>query len=43
MDFKNAKELLNLCSHNHIKISEVMKQRESILGEVSVESIQSRM
>ena len=43
MNFKNAKELLNLCSHNHIKISEVMKQRESILGEVSVESIQSRM
>ncbi len=34
MDFKSAKELLDLCEENQLPISEVMRQRECILGEV---------
>lgn len=42
-DFKNAGELLELCRKNHRKISDVMKQRECELGEVSMEEICERM
>lgn len=42
-DFKNAEELLKLCRQDHKKISEVMKQRECDLGEVSMEQICERM
>lgn len=42
-DFKNAEELLKLCNQNHQKISQVMKQRECDLLEVSMEQISSRM
>lgn len=37
VDFKNAEELLALCSRNGQRISEVMKRRECDLGEVSME------
>mgnify|MGYP001024788422 FL=1 len=43
VDFKNAEELLVLCSRNGQRISEVMKQRECDLGEVSMEQVCSRM
>lgn len=33
MDFKSAKELLDLCEENQLPISEVMRQRECLLGE----------
>ena len=42
-DFKNAEELLKLCNQNHQKISQVMKQRECDLFEVSMEQISIRM
>ena len=42
-DFKNAAELLDLCSQNKLKISDIMKKRECELGEVSMEQICSRM
>ena len=43
VDFKNAEELLALCSRNGQRISEVMKRRECDLGEVSMEQVCSRM
>lgn len=43
MDFKNARELLELCSENQFMISEVMRQRECELGETTMEQIQKRM
>lgn len=43
MDFKNAKELLALCDEHHIKISEVMRQRECDLGEISLSDLESKM
>lgn len=43
MDFKNARELLELCSKNHSAISEIMRQRECELGETTMEDIQCRM
>lgn len=43
MDFKNGKELLALCEENNIKISEVMRQRECILGETSLFEIEKQM
>lgn len=42
-DFKNAAELLDLCSQNKLKISDIMKKRECELGEGSMEQICSRM
>ena len=33
MDFKNAKEILALCQEKNLPISEVMRQREILLGE----------
>lgn len=43
MDFKNAQELLDLCTVNHLKISDVMKRRECDLGETPEEDIFQRM
>lgn len=43
MDFKNAKELLALCREKNLPISEVMRQREILLGETTAESVDQRM
>lgn len=43
MDFKNAKELLALCTEKNLTISEVMRQREIILGETAAEIVDQRM
>lgn len=43
MDFKNAAELLALCHSAGMKISEVMKQREVVEGEMSGEESIRRM
>lgn len=42
-DFKNAKELLELCSQNSLPVSEVMIRREIQLGETTRESILERI
>lgn len=43
MDFKNAKELLALCQEKKLPISEVMRQRETLLGETTAEIVDQRM
>ena len=43
MDFKSAKELLDLCEENQLPISEVMRQRECILGEGPRDAVDHRM
>lgn len=43
MDFKNAKELLALCQEKKLPISEVMRQREILLGETTAEIVDLRM
>lgn len=43
MDFKNAKELLALCQEKKLLISEVMRQREILLGETTAEIVDQRM
>lgn len=43
MDFKNAKELLDLCQKKKLPISEVMRQREILLGETTAEIVDQRM
>ena len=43
MDFKNAKELLTLCNDHQLPISEIMRQREIIVGETTDASVNSRM
>ena len=43
MDFKNGKELLALCKEYNIKISEVMRQRECVLGETTLPEIEKQM
>lgn len=43
MDFKNARELLKLCSDNQWMISDVMKQRECVEGETTLDQIEYRM
>ena len=35
-EFKNATELLALCSEKDLPISEIMRQREIIIGEMQV-------
>lgn len=42
-DFKNAEELLKLCEKRKLLISDVMRQREIELGEISAEAADSRM
>ena len=43
MDFKSAKELLALCAENALPISEVMRRRECLLGEVERDAVDRRM
>lgn len=43
MDFRNAEELLTLCQKHNLPISEVMRQREIELGEISAEIANARM
>ena len=43
MDFKNGIELLALCEDHNIKISEVMRQRECILGETALPEVEKQM
>ena len=43
MDFKNAKELLALCQEKKLPFSEVMRQREILLGETTAEIVDQRM
>ena len=43
MDFKNAKELLALCQEKNLPISEVMRQREIILGETTARIVDQLM
>ncbi len=43
MDFKNAKELLELCQSQNLSISEVMLNRETTEGEMPETEAQSRM
>ncbi|MFR8548181.1 MAG: L-serine ammonia-lyase, iron-sulfur-dependent, subunit alpha [Lachnospiraceae bacterium] len=43
MDFKNAKELLELCAAQDAPISSVMKMRECALGETTQEAIYAQM
>ena len=41
--FKNAVELLTLCAEKNLPISEIMRQREIILGETTAEDVDARM
>ncbi len=43
MDFRHASELLALCQDHHMKISQVMRKREIILGETEGNVCDSRM
>ena len=43
MDFKNAKELLDLCAKEHLSISEVMKIREIQLAETTEDIVDTKM
>ena len=43
LDFKSAKELLELCTENQLSISAVMRGRECQLGETTKEEIDRRM
>lgn len=43
VDFRNAKELLDLCNQNQWLISDAMKRRECDLGEVTMDQILYRM
>lgn len=42
-DFKNAKELLALCTENNLPVSEIMRQREITLGETTADCVDDRM
>ena len=42
-EFKNAVELLTLCAEKNLPISEIMRQREIILGETTAEDVDARM
>ncbi|WP_297196607.1 L-serine ammonia-lyase, iron-sulfur-dependent, subunit alpha [uncultured Flavonifractor sp.] len=43
MNFKNANELLALCQQEGCSISEIMRRRECVLGETTVETVTRRM
>lgn len=43
MDFKSAKELLDICSKENCSISAVMRRRECELTEVSMDAVNQRM
>lgn len=42
-EFRNASELLSLCTELKLPISEVMRQREIIIGEMPEQEVDSRM
>lgn len=42
-EFKNAKELLALCSEKDLPISEIMRQREIIIGKMQEQEVNARM
>ena len=42
-EFKNGKELLALCSEKDLPISEIMRQREIIIGEMQEQEVNARM
>lgn len=43
MDFRNAKELLELCQKEGCPISEIMRRRECFLGETTTDVVTDRM
>ena len=43
MDFRNAKELLELCDEHQLPISEIMRRRECEEGESAKDDVQMRM
>ena len=43
MNFKNANEMLALCQQEGCSISEIMRRRECVLGETTVETVTRRM
>ena len=43
MDFKNASELLALCTQQQLPISEIMRRRECQLGETTRDEVTHRM
>ena len=43
MDFKNGKELLELCQREGLPISQVMRRRECVLGETTADEVERRM
>ena len=43
MDFKNANELLSLCKQEGCPISEIMRRRECVLGETTMDTVTRRM
>lgn len=43
MDFKNGKELLELCQQEHLPISQIMRRRECLLGETTADEVERRM
>ena len=43
MDFKNAKELLELCEEHQLPISEIMRRRECEEGEMPIDDVQARI
>ena len=43
MDFKNAKDLLEICQNDHLSISEVMQMREITDGEMPAKEVTQRM
>lgn len=42
-EFKNASELLALCSEKNLPISEIMRQREIRIGEMPETEVDARM
>ena len=43
MDFRNGKELLDLCNEKHLRISDVMKQREITCGTLTEEEVDHKL
>ena len=43
MEFKNAKELLELCRQEGCPISQIMRRRECELGETTPDTVDRRM
>lgn len=43
MDFKNGQELLDLCKNEHLKISEVMKNREITCGTLTSADVDAKL